>query len=662
MAVSPEQVYKLNMHDEISATMAELIYLRGKYLETGDISVFDERGGCFRFYKEAVQKGEVKPGSPYKEDFDKDMALIVNGTRDMWEKLYAEQYNDDHISSAQYYGDKEGKYAKYHDQNYQRGVGIAYTIGGVDFTKYMDRDTEIPENAKVGLKMMAADGKNYEDLMKELDLPVFDGSFSLEQYKKLLQHKMTMDYFKAGHRSIDWFGRHCAEAMFNQNMNDEDLQFIKEVVDGYKGGYASASKKINNKLIDTIVNNIAKDYAIRGKELPEANDDAYNQAIDSIYTQHVKVKGDFNYDGTVNLRQFLSDEKMFDGSLPEYAQSVQDMDGWSRNLAKWCRFVGLSDESVENYYNNIKDGNPLLKYGGGACVYLGAPFYSIYENGVKWVNGLRNKDEVENTPIRAINTKAPQYRKWENKDGSRVSEVQYRKLPDLSQDVIQKPTKSYAEEKQPVAESANTDRRQDKENVNRAKMMHIIAYMNKINGKGKQVDAEVVVDALCDKYGDQAYRLMLTAINEPYNYAKIAGDNSITTSRAAVNHLCSLTGKEELKMTNYARAAEWLPPLSELRKTTGTEPSGDASQPAETKDMDKLVESVGRVHERIAAVRAKLKEVHEDRFTLLNDNTRVAADHLLQLRFARSGENVSVRPQAITAEMLRQKLAETVRQ
>ena len=28
-AVSPEQAYKLNMHNEISATMAELIYLRG---------------------------------------------------------------------------------------------------------------------------------------------------------------------------------------------------------------------------------------------------------------------------------------------------------------------------------------------------------------------------------------------------------------------------------------------------------------------------------------------------------------------------------------------------------------------------------------------------------------------------------------------------------
>lgn len=39
--VSPKQYYKLCMADEISASMAELIYLREKYIKTKDIHVFD---------------------------------------------------------------------------------------------------------------------------------------------------------------------------------------------------------------------------------------------------------------------------------------------------------------------------------------------------------------------------------------------------------------------------------------------------------------------------------------------------------------------------------------------------------------------------------------------------------------------------------------------
>lgn len=56
-AVSPEQAYKLNMHDEISANMASLLVLRQKYIETGDLSVFDYNGGMtdMRFTSRLLQ-------------------------------------------------------------------------------------------------------------------------------------------------------------------------------------------------------------------------------------------------------------------------------------------------------------------------------------------------------------------------------------------------------------------------------------------------------------------------------------------------------------------------------------------------------------------------------------------------------------------------------
>ncbi len=148
-ALSVEQVYKINMHDEISANMASLIYLRDEYLKTGDISVFDECGMRFSFYTDAIKNGEINPFSNSKEDFDKDMSLIANGTRDMWVKYYRRTaYVEQNSNFALRYWEKNGTHAEFYDQNYERAKKIAYTIGGVDFTKYMDKDVEVPEEAK----------------------------------------------------------------------------------------------------------------------------------------------------------------------------------------------------------------------------------------------------------------------------------------------------------------------------------------------------------------------------------------------------------------------------------------------------------------------------------------------------------------------------------
>lgn len=158
--MSMEQFYKCNMHDEISANICSLVALRKKYLETGDISVFDENNN-FAFYKEALKNGEINPNSSYKEDFDKEMRLIVSGTQKMWMRDYAEAYTEQNGIVALKYYDYSDKSAAYWDTNYQRSLKIAYNIGGVDFTKYIDKDVEIPlefEEIK----------KEYQNVYKEL--------------------------------------------------------------------------------------------------------------------------------------------------------------------------------------------------------------------------------------------------------------------------------------------------------------------------------------------------------------------------------------------------------------------------------------------------------------------------------------------------------------
>lgn len=664
-AVSSEQAYKINMHDEISATMSELIFLRQKYIETGDISVFDDKGSFFKFYKEAVQKGEIKPGSPYQEDFDKDMALIVNGTRNEWEKEYSKLYNDNSMWDARNTADRSGKYAEYYDQNYQRAMKIAYNIGGVDFTKYMDRDANIPEIGKFDLKCMDSDKYSHQDLAKEFDIPAYDGSMSLEQYQKLVQHKLTMDKFMEN--SIFDVPQDYADLLaFQQKLYDNpDWPYrdnLKEMLDEHTKDFNKAYKSINQNLVAAAVKSAAREYAEQGKALPPANDAAYNAAVDKIYTYPVKLKGDINYEGNFSLRKTLCDEKMLKTKLPKEAEKVQNMSGWERNFRKYMGFMGVPDNLQNNAVNNMGDKNGFVKGAGTVCVGIGAPFIGAFS----WCKKKLSSDEkVENKPIRDVNRNAPEYRKWEDKDGSRVSEVQHRRLPDMTADIIQKPTTSYAllaqAEKQKGQENGVAAAAKEKavpvaeaDDADKAKMIKIIEYMNKINGAGKAIDAAPTVDALCDKYGDKAATLLLYAVNEPYKYAEYIGDKSIKTSRAALRHLCSLEGeKEQLAIKGAEEKAAGREPSVQQRQNLQNQTAvhsdkADSAQAA--------AESVKAGHSRVTAMRDKLRQGHVEQ----NDNTRVdnRAAAAERLRFEQSSRAHAGNRQPITAEAMRRLMDE----
>lgn len=675
-AVSSEQAYKLNMHDEISANIASLIVLRQKYIETGDLSVFNYNGGDDRysFYAEAVKNGTVKPGSPYQEDFDKEMALIVNGTRDMWERNFAEVYNNQNMSYAECYADRSGKYAEYYDENYQRAMKIAYNIGGVDFTKYMDRDANIPEIGKFDLKCMDSDKYSHQDLAKEFDIPAYDGSMSLEQYQKLVQHKLAMDKFIENRPS--W--RENAEDFlkdiaFNQMLydNPDGAEYLspeeaksgaKEFLEMDRNNFNEAYKSINQNLVAAAVKSAAREYAEQGKALPPANDAAYNAAVDKIYTYPVKLKGDVNYEGNFSLRKTLCDEKMLNTKLPKEAEKVQNMSGWERNFRKYMGFMGVPDNLQNNAVNNMGDKNGFVKGAGTVCVGIGAPFIGAFS----WCKKKLSSDEkVENKPIHDVNKNAPEYRKWEDKDGSRVSEVQNEKMLDLRKDVIQKPTTSYAllaqAEKQKGQENGVAAAAKEKavpvaeaDDADKAKMIKIIEYMNKINGAGKAIDAAPTVDALCDKYGDKAATLLLYAVNEPYKYAEYIGDKSIKTSRAALQHLCSLEGeKEQLAIKGAEEKAAGREPSVQQRQNLQNQTAvhsdkADSAQAA--------AESVKAGHSRVTAMRDKLRQGHVEQ----NDNTRVdnRAAAAERLRFEQSSRAHAGNRQPITAEAMRRLMDE----
>lgn len=164
-ALNPEQAYKVNMHDEISANIAQLIAVRDEYLKTGNIDVLDNEPR-FKFYKDAILNGEINPHSTKKEDFDREMRLIANGTKDMWIKKYSHSntYTKQNAVSGAYNCERNNKHSEYYNSNYERAKKIAYgNIGGVDFTKYMQGDVEIPPKGREllndNLKKITKDGR-----------------------------------------------------------------------------------------------------------------------------------------------------------------------------------------------------------------------------------------------------------------------------------------------------------------------------------------------------------------------------------------------------------------------------------------------------------------------------------------------------------------------
>lgn len=357
-----EEAYKLDMWNEISANMTTLVYLRNQYIKSGDSSIFEtEENGNFKFYKDAIDKGEINPNSPYKEDFDKDMSLIVNGTKDMWMEKYSMAYGllQNPYNAAQLAEEGNEHAADYQD-NYEKGKKIALNIGGTDFTKYIKNDVEIPDIGQIimedikPLPVEEADKKlSNKEFAEKYDLPEYDGSISLLEYQKLLQHDILTK-----NTDQEAFSDTAKEIADNKK-NNTDNNSARVI--GQANLINSKNTLMQNvKIITAAVDAAKNDYEKAGKELPPDNEELYNQKADKLYS--VYVEGE-----KINVRETLE-----------------------------------------------ADSNLVLT-------------------------------ELEDNK-KAKESFKPEYRKWEDKDGSRVSPVLEMEIPDMEADYIQKPTKSYADE------------------------------------------------------------------------------------------------------------------------------------------------------------------------------------------------------------------------
>ena len=544
-ALSVEHAYKVNMHNEISANMASLIYLRDEYLKTGDLSVFDEYDKRFSFYTDAIKNGEINPFSNSKEDFDKEMSLIANGTRDMWVSEFGRDlYIEQNSNSALYYGETDGKHVEFYDENYERAKKIAYNIGGIDFTQYLDKDVEIPEQGKSEIF-------SGEKLVENLELPKYDGSMSLLQYQKLLQHAFLMKDRGVGINSKDMFpGGNQTFGQFNLDMAAYTYLTDNDVSGRFKEKYKEALDNMvvsNKKGIDNIIIEIAKDYEERGEMLPEDNDKAYNDAVDKLYTGSVKFnQEDLKYEGEINLRTaYNPNDELPLNELPEKAQQSQkkleDMGMWGRGVKQYGNFFvdGLNYDRVANLPYGLRYPMEVIGVGIGAPVIAGCKKVAkLGEDCVDTVKGWFVEVD-KNEPVRPVKeNNTPQYEEWSEE--KRVSPVQNVEILNLMAEVIEKPGSNPDRLLGVRAKNDKDALKKDMQNEakEKARMIKVVEGMNRINGAKNAIDVSQTINTLYDKFGENAYGVLVKAVNEPFKFAEDIGDNTIRTSREAVKRLC----------------------------------------------------------------------------------------------------------------------------
>ena len=302
--VSPEQAYKLDMHNEISANIAELIYIRDKYLKTGDTKIL-EISPRFYFYKEAIEQGIINPKSEYREDFDKEMSLIVNGVIKMWHNNVETAYSKQNANTAFNNSDHAGSYSEFHDENYQKCLELTYKIAGVDFSQYIEKDVEVPEVGKKRLNYLLAQSyvhvksTNNQEASERFHLPAYDGNLTIDEYRNLLRHAIVIQHMSIAEKTPQDYMDSLATAYVKKEKTAEDIakEYEKsfDVVDEYF-----------YSVVEGMIDRISSEAYNGDIKIPRKSKDKgayYTQALEKLYTAHIEVDGKKE---DVNLFQILN--------------------------------------------------------------------------------------------------------------------------------------------------------------------------------------------------------------------------------------------------------------------------------------------------------------------------------------------------------------------
>ncbi len=201
--MSLNENYQRDVHDEITALIAEKLEIRRQYrgaktkAEKDAIIEKYMQEDAHRQYISAIKEGIIKPDSNKSADFDKEMSFIKNDATEYRADPNDDGYKKQWTSLSMAYLNRVGTNTQSNPEALKQEIHDIYQIGGIDFTKYGKHDVFVLENQSIiaadNLLQQGADPQKLIAFMNEGEGPFklaesLDVSgLSKEQAEKVLQ-------------------------------------------------------------------------------------------------------------------------------------------------------------------------------------------------------------------------------------------------------------------------------------------------------------------------------------------------------------------------------------------------------------------------------------------------------------------------------------------
>ena len=237
LAMSPEQVFRVNLCDEVGQKIRELVLRRNEYLKTGNIEVFNDLNKDFSYYADAVKSGEITPLESARDiqSFDREMSFIMNKTMEEWNNKYGELYELQNYITAKEYFCRVGKYARSDEQNYNKALERILTIGGVNFNKYRETDFKCNDDEILKISKTVQNGNEAEiaALLSEQreEMMWFGGVIPSLRAKKRQQKKGYLTRYnpKSASELKKYYSEETLEDRIKHYKSSGDIKRVKEL-------------------------------------------------------------------------------------------------------------------------------------------------------------------------------------------------------------------------------------------------------------------------------------------------------------------------------------------------------------------------------------------------------------------------------------------------
>lgn len=339
--MSLAQYSKLNLYDEISANITELLYLRQIIIEnpSKQAEIEKEYSYLYAFYFNAIKKGDIKLNSTDPKEFEKEMAFIGRQTQNMWITNYApaiHSYLKTNVHNMNYYL-KCHSYEQIKDNpvNYNKAKKEMLTIGGIDFSKYMPDLQLSNKTAQKADQMIASDF-----LRKDVHNAIgYWNDIKIDMNPKL---SATQQYNLACHKFFveNVILRYCRH-MNLSNPYDKNffIEHVKFRIDSFEE--ALKKKPEAKKEWEAKKQDMAKQICAQNEITPfntDGNNIEFSKELSKIYTfQDINI---LNYSKNKNnLYKLLPNH-----TIPKEIQAIDSTTTFEYYWDKALDFFGFGDE------------------------------------------------------------------------------------------------------------------------------------------------------------------------------------------------------------------------------------------------------------------------------------------------------------------------------